>query len=92
MRYDYPTPFFVLFQGKDEAPLISPTVRAYVPLLSVLLIRLDVHVHQPSADSDHLPQILVYFIQQDMPLPQFLSMCTPPPLPTFNVACLLFIL
>ena len=52
-----PPPLSVLLQGRDEPPLLPSTVRAYVPILSSLLIWQGVPICHHSEDPDTLPLI-----------------------------------
>ena len=71
-----PPPLSVSLQGQGEPPLLSSTVRAYVTLLSTLLLRQGVTLCHTSADPVTLLHISASFLQQVEPLLQLLSVCT----------------
>ena len=52
-----PYPLSVSLQGRGKPPLLSPTVRSYVPLISSFLLRQGVPLIQPSAEPDPLPRL-----------------------------------
>ena len=55
MRADARPPLFVSLQGPDKTPHLSPTMRAYVALLSDLLLCQFVPLYQPLYESAHFP-------------------------------------
>ena len=57
MRAPPPTPLYFSLQGRGEPPILSPTVRTYVTLLSDFLLWQEVPLYHSSADPDTLPQI-----------------------------------
>ena len=53
-----PPPLLSVFlQGQFKPPLLPSTVRAYVPLLSALLLLKGVPICQPSDEPDPIPHI-----------------------------------
>ena len=58
VAHDPTPPISVLLQGQGEPPILpSTTMRAYVTLLSALLLRIGVPIRHPSAKPAHLPLI-----------------------------------
>ena len=62
--------FSALLQGRGKPPLLYSTVRAYVPLISALVLSQGVPICQPSAENAPLPQFSAYFLQKYGPLIQ----------------------
>ena len=58
-------------------------MRAYVPLISILLLRKGVPLHHPSDEPDTLPLLSALLPQQVKPPPQ-ISTVNPPPLPQLS--------
>ena len=75
-----PLPLSVSIQGLDKTPRLPSTVRAYVPLLSALLLWQGVPLRQPLAEPDPLPQLSALPRQQGVPPLQPLSVHATPPL------------
>ena len=78
---DLPHPLSVSLQGRGEPPIIPSTVRAYVPLLSALILQQDVPLGQTSAEPAPLPQLSALPLQRYVPPLQPLAVHAPPPPP-----------
>ena len=72
----------VLLQGRVKTPLLPSTMHVYVPLISALLLRKVMPLHQPSSEPAPLPRISAFPPQQGVPplYPLAVRDYLPPPL------------
>ena len=80
---DPPPPLSVLLQGQSKPPLLTSTVRSYVPLISALLLRQGVPICHPPAKPAPLHQLPALPLQQGVPHIQTLAVHAPPPPPLY---------
>ena len=71
------------FNGETNPLVLPSTVRAYVPLLSALLLRQGVPLRQPSAEPAPLP-LLSALLPRRVEPPLQPSAVNPPPLPQLS--------